>query len=228
MVLFSQRSSSQEQMWRQLGAVPQTVMSPSFKTINSSLASRDSSPWRAYLAKVPQLLSLAVAAVIMGNKKERESVVAASPFAELVVTESPYRPITAPADELTDSLILLPFRSTILASQRSSSRLSTSGMMTWLDEITSFQRSTLESVNARVRYRLSDEEARTVTCVDSVPPPFNHLSSRRQQVQLVIVSIEGPVELQLHLEGLSSADDQLVALIQVGVVLLSVLARLGA
>lgn len=58
--------------------------------------------------------------------------VEASFFTELVITMSPYRPITALAGELTDSLILLPFCSTILASQRSSSRWSTRGMMTWV------------------------------------------------------------------------------------------------
>lgn len=47
-------------------------------------------------------------------------------------------------------------------------------------------------------------------------------------VQLVSVSIEGPVELQFYLEGLSSADDQLVPVIQVSVVLLPVLTRLRA
>lgn len=47
-------------------------------------------------------------------------------------------------------------------------------------------------------------------------------------MQLVSVSIEGPVELQFYLEGLSSADDQLLPVIQVSVVLLSVLTRLRA
>lgn len=48
------------------------------------------------------------------------------------------------------------------------------------------------------------------------------------QVQLVAVLVEGPAQLQLYLEGLPSADDQLVPVEQLGVVLCSVLARLGA
>lgn len=59
-------------------------------------------------------------------------VVGASPFREEVVTLSPYRPMTAVAGELTDSFILLPVSSTTFASQRSSSRCSTSGMMMWV------------------------------------------------------------------------------------------------
>lgn len=47
-------------------------------------------------------------------------------------------------------------------------------------------------------------------------------------VKLVGVGIEGPVELQFYLEGLSSADDQLLPMIQVSVVLLPVLAHLRA
>lgn len=43
------------------------------------------------------------------------------------------------------------------------------------------------------------------------------------QMQLVSVSIEGPVELHLYLEGLPSADDQLALIKLVGVVLSSVL-----
>lgn len=47
-------------------------------------------------------------------------------------------------------------------------------------------------------------------------------------MQLVSVSTEGPVELQLYLEGLSSANDQLISVIQVSVMLLSVLSFTGA
>lgn len=47
-------------------------------------------------------------------------------------------------------------------------------------------------------------------------------------MQLVSVGVEGPVEFYLYLEGLSSADDHFVSMIQVSVVLLSVLPRLGA
>lgn len=47
------------------------------------------------------------------------------------------------------------------------------------------------------------------------------------QVQLVSVSTEGPVELNLYLEGLASAKDQLIPVIQVSVMLLSVLTCLG-
>ena len=46
------------------------------------------------------------------------------------------------------------------------------------------------------------------------------------QVQLVGVSIERPAELHLYLESLSPADDQLLPVIQVGVMLPSVLTRL--
>lgn len=48
------------------------------------------------------------------------------------------------------------------------------------------------------------------------------------QVQLVGVSIERPAELHLYLESLSPADDQLLPVIQVGVMLPSVLTRLWA
>lgn len=47
-------------------------------------------------------------------------------------------------------------------------------------------------------------------------------------IQLVSVSTEGPVELHLHLEGLSPADDHLIPVIRVSVVLPSVLTRLRA
>lgn len=48
------------------------------------------------------------------------------------------------------------------------------------------------------------------------------------QAQVVGVGAEGPVELHLDLEGLPSADDQLVSRIHLGVVLGSVPARLRA
>lgn len=47
-------------------------------------------------------------------------------------------------------------------------------------------------------------------------------------MQLVHVSAEGSVELQLNVEHLSSADDQLVSMVQIRMVLPSVLAHLGA
>ena len=59
-------------------------------------------------------------------------VVVNSPFTEPHVTVSPYRPHTAVAGELTDSLTVVPSCSTILASQHSSSSWSTIGMMTWV------------------------------------------------------------------------------------------------
>ena len=59
-------------------------------------------------------------------------VVVDSLFVELHVTASPYRPHTAVAGELTDSLTVVPSCSTILASQHSSSSWSTIGMMTWV------------------------------------------------------------------------------------------------
>lgn len=46
------------------------------------------------------------------------------------------------------------------------------------------------------------------------------------QVQLVSVSVERPAELHFYLESLSSADDQLLPVIQVGVMLPSILTRL--
>lgn len=47
-------------------------------------------------------------------------------------------------------------------------------------------------------------------------------------MQLVGFRAEGPAELQFCLEGLSSANDQLIPVIQVGVMLQSVLSFLGA
>lgn len=47
-------------------------------------------------------------------------------------------------------------------------------------------------------------------------------------VQLVRVAVVRPVELDFDLEGLPSAEDQLVPVVQVCVVLRAVLTRLGA
>ena len=69
-------------------------------------------------------------------------------------------------------------------------------------------------------------------------PPHTHththahkcrcLTSSEIQVELVCVVVEGSGEVQLHLEGLATADDQITAVEQVSVMLTTVWTSLGA